>query len=317
VTPIYLNGAEQVAYLNGIQRQPIINGQAVTPGTVTPPPSTTPAPGAGTVIWRDDFNGPAGSAPDPASWTMLNGATDGMMAGSPGRDSNVFLDGAGNLIAQVRREPTPYTAGGHTANYSGSFFGTYAYGTGWPVSGARKRVGTVPFAFEARIKYDPVLPGGWGLWWGTAVNKNNTSQGVVELDWNEERLALPTTYGVHQHFFSNGADIGVWDGQRSGVDLRNTWHTVRVEVRTDLKPRYFVDGALIGTGLLIRDQLNGTMTGPLQTDLQVGILGSFTLASPGTWGAGGGSTAGVNQPDPADPGPWRAICDWVQIIDLT
>src|SRR5450759_1924789 len=79
--------------------------------TATP----TPAP---TLVWSDEFNGAAGSLPDPSKWKM---ATGGYGFGHhelqfyTARASNVATDGQGHLAITARSET--YSGGGYTRPY--------------------------------------------------------------------------------------------------------------------------------------------------------------------------------------------------------
>jgi beta-glucanase (GH16 family) len=58
--------------------------------------------------WRDDFDGPAGSAPDPRCWTSATGGGgwgNHELQEYTGRPQNVALDGAGCLAMTARRDP--------------------------------------------------------------------------------------------------------------------------------------------------------------------------------------------------------------------
>ncbi|MDT0187773.1 glycoside hydrolase family 16 protein [Microbacterium sp. ARD31] len=60
------------------------------------------------IVWRDDFDGPAGAAPDPSVWRHETGAggwgNDELQRYTDSRD-NAALDGAGHLVITARREP--------------------------------------------------------------------------------------------------------------------------------------------------------------------------------------------------------------------
>ncbi len=68
-----------------------------------------------TPIWTDDFNGPAGSAPDPSKWIFDQGATGWgnheLEDYTDSRD-NVFQDGHGHLVIRaIRPAAGKYTSG--------------------------------------------------------------------------------------------------------------------------------------------------------------------------------------------------------------
>ena len=97
----------------------------------------------GRLVWEDDFNGPAGSPPDPACWRHEIGAGgwgNGELQRYTDEPANAYQDGRGNLCIVGRKDS------------AGAF------------SSARLvSKGLVQFQYgrlEARVK----LPGGQGLW---------------------------------------------------------------------------------------------------------------------------------------------------------
>ena len=67
-----------------------------------------------TQVWADEFNGPAGSAPDPSKWTYDIGATGWNNELEDYKDSreNVFIDGHGHLVIRaIQSAPGKYTSG--------------------------------------------------------------------------------------------------------------------------------------------------------------------------------------------------------------
>jgi beta-glucanase (GH16 family) len=101
------------------------------------------------LVWSDEFNGPAGAAPDPGKWHADVGS--GLVSNydleyDTARASNVALDGRGHLAITAQRET--YGGAGSTRDYTsgkieslGRFSTTYGF-------------------IQARIK----VPPGLGLW---------------------------------------------------------------------------------------------------------------------------------------------------------
>ena len=67
------------------------------------------------MVWSDEFNGPAGTPPNPKYWTheIGDGALNGITGWGNGEfqyytDStdNAALDGDGNLVITARKTPT-------------------------------------------------------------------------------------------------------------------------------------------------------------------------------------------------------------------
>ena len=104
------------------------------------PPAAPPAAASGTYIFQDEFDGPAGSAPDPAKWTVQNWADDVWppVLGQYRDDRrNVFLDGNSNLVLLATQETGEYFTGKLRGNWRGPIGHTW----------------------EARIKLDCLTPG--------------------------------------------------------------------------------------------------------------------------------------------------------------
>ena len=121
-----------------------------TTTTLTPPPGLT-------LVWSDDFNGPAGSAIDASKWRHDLG--DGCQSGNCGwgnqekewytsEPENIALTGDGTLRIVARAAPTGLTC----------YYGPCRY-TSAKVT-TRGLMLAAPGRVEARIK----LPEGQGLW---------------------------------------------------------------------------------------------------------------------------------------------------------
>ena len=74
---------------------------------VSSPAQPAPAQNSWQLVWSDEFNGPAGTPPDPAKWNYDLGG------GGWGNDeletytnsaNNVFQDGNGNLVIRAIRD---------------------------------------------------------------------------------------------------------------------------------------------------------------------------------------------------------------------
>jgi hypothetical protein len=117
-------------------------------------PSRPAAPsGPGPYIFQDEFDGPAGSAPDGAKWHVAR-------AREPMKDptywelpehvgqyrddrQNVFLDGNSNLVIRAAKDGPTFYSGRLTSNWRGGIGHTW----------------------EARVKLDCLTPGAWPAWW--------------------------------------------------------------------------------------------------------------------------------------------------------
>jgi beta-glucanase (GH16 family) len=82
-----------------------------TGGAPTAPPALPPAPNfPGRLVWSDEFDGPAGAAPDASRWTPETGPGVNNELQYYTDNQNAKQDGGGNLVLQARREVTPGSA---------------------------------------------------------------------------------------------------------------------------------------------------------------------------------------------------------------
>jgi beta-glucanase (GH16 family) len=172
------------------------------PGPAAPPATANPP-----YLFHDEFDGPAGSAPDPSRWTVSSNRTpikDPVGFDRPEfwgqyRNSreNVFLDGKSNLVLRATKDGNTYFGGLVSGNWRGGI------GTTW----------------EARIKLNCLTGGCWPAWW--LSNDFPGREGEVDLlEWygNGEWPAGTT---VHADPFGTA-----FETRPIGVD--GGWHTWRV-----------------------------------------------------------------------------------------
>ncbi|NJN16318.1 MAG: family 16 glycosylhydrolase [Oscillochloris sp.] len=191
------------------------------------------------LVWRDEFNGHAGSRPDPRYWSYEIG--DGSVNGIPGwgnselqyyTDSrkNVALDGKSNLVLTVR-----------DASNSGliCYYGPCEYTSARLLSQHKFEFGYG--RVEARIK----VPAGAGLWpafW--SLGNNITEVGwpqTGEIDIMEFVGRDPNTiFGtIHGPGYSGGESYGnIYD---VGEPVGNRYHVFTVEWQPDLII-WYIDG---------------------------------------------------------------------------
>jgi hypothetical protein len=172
------------------------------PGQPAPPdPNAAPAD----IIFADDFDGPAGAAPDLSKWTVVNWnepVTPPVLGLYRDDRRNVSLDGNGNLALRATREGDSYFTGRVES---------------------RAKIG-INHTWEARIKL-PFAPGLWPAYW--LVNIENTPDGrgplpdgeVDIVEWYGNNKWAP---GTSVHARSDGK---TWTEHRWPVD--DAWHTYR------------------------------------------------------------------------------------------
>ncbi|HZQ33190.1 MAG TPA: glycoside hydrolase family 16 protein [Mycobacterium sp.] len=125
---------------------------------------------AGNYLFHDEFDGPAGSAPDPSKWTVakarepMQDPTYWELPEHVGqyRDDrrNLFLDGNSNLVIRAAKDGNTF--------YSGKIFGKWTGGIG--------------HTWEARIKLNCLTAGCWPAWY--LSNDNPANGGEVDImEW--------------------------------------------------------------------------------------------------------------------------------------
>ena len=183
------------------------------------------------LTWQDEFDGPAGQAPDPAKWVYDVGTNWGnnQLEYDTDRTANVALDGQGHLTIVARREDylgSAYTSG--RINTSGRFAQT------------RGR-------FEARLK----LPTGQGLWpafWLLGADIGSTGwPGCGEIDVMEYRGQEPRVVHGSLHgpgYSGGGAVTRRFELPRGRFDT--DFHVFAVDWTEDAI-RWSVDGTTFAT----------------------------------------------------------------------
>ena len=179
-------------------------------GPVAPAPApTAPAPTAQTpgFLFHDEFNSPAGSAPDPSKWIVAKAREtikkpvfwDKPENMGQYRDDrqHVFIDGNSNLVIRATRDNGKYTSG-------------KLHGTWW---------GGIGTTWEARIKFNCLTDGCWPAWW--LSNDHPVVGGEVDLaEWYGNR-DWPSGTTVHAR--SDGTSYAT---QPFPID--GAWHNWRV-----------------------------------------------------------------------------------------
>jgi beta-glucanase (GH16 family) len=181
----------------------------------------------GTITFADEFDGPAGSPPNPQYWTPDVGGSGwgNHELQYYTRSGNAFLDGAGNLVFEADRAAEPLECWYGTCNYVSAKVTTkYRFS---------QRYGL----FEARIKA-PVGKGLWAAFWllGSDIDEVGFPQ-AGEIDILETLGDQPRN--IEQHVQSPGSDAHgrfrwgeeyVLPAGQSFAD----WHTYAVRWTPDL-----------------------------------------------------------------------------------
>ena len=186
-----------------------------------PLPTANAAPPTGSYRFEDNFDGPAGSAPDYSKWEPayaredMEDPTFWELPGNVGqyRDDrrNLFLDGKSNLVIRAAKDGDTY--------YSGKLFGKYR--------------GGINTTWEARIKMNCLTPGCWPAWY--LANNSPVNGGEVDIiEWYGNGSWAPGTT-VHAKL-NGGEHVSHTIAPDSG------WHTWRVQW-DDAGMRFWLDYA--------------------------------------------------------------------------
>lgn len=260
-------------------------------------PEPTPVPGTNSlapttkvILFEDNFDGPAGSKPDPAKWEIDSTVGESWDNWAKMKPENVYLDGQGNLVLLAKRD----VAGPNGLPYSGGLVATYGYHSGYPASGIRAQW-DVPFRFESRWRMPPVDGSHVAAAWLQRLDAAQAGGHVFELDCGESHSSLPLKCGFYQHDWVNGLETNVATGE---VDVSSNWrenfHTVRADVYAD-RVEYYLDDVKYKTYYGVTGKFGLVMHNPISRD---------------PWQNGG------KLPDPASPGPWPMLVSHVRAVRL-
>lgn len=239
-----------------------------------PAPVTKPVPVAGSVF--DDFDGPAGSAPNAALWTPVTGVQWGSGTSDAG---NVTLDGQSNL-ALTATQNGPAWSVGEVATWNRQL----GYGT-----------------FSASIQMPPgagIHPSFWLL--GQTYNPANTAgtwPQCGEIDIIE--LIDNGNYYCTIHGPMYNADNGYTQSQINGpLDFNPTtgFHTYWCEHLPE-SVTFGIDGTTVGT-ITPADLPAGA---PWELDQPFSALLSVAVGSSSVWGGA---------PNTSTPGTVAMLVDW-------
>jgi len=215
------------------------------------------------LAWQDEFDGAAGQAPDPGTWTPEVGTGWGnqQLEYDTDRIENAALDGQGNLAITAIKEP-----------YQGSAYTSARLITKGKVEVKRGRV-------EARIKL-PVGQGMWPAFWLLGANIDEVGWPTCgEIDVMEYRgqdpfVALGTLHGPG---YSGGSAIGRTYTLPAGAGFDADFHVFAVEWDEGLIT-WEVDGALYHS-VSKQDLPAGTRwvfdDGPFYVILNLAVGGTF------------------------------------------
>jgi uncharacterized protein (TIGR03437 family) len=194
------------------------------------------------LVWSDEFNGAAGTLPNPQNWNYdLGGGGWGNneLENYTNSPNNVFQDGQGNLIIQAIRDAS--------GNFTSARLQTGAPGASTSTTDLSWQYGLI----EARIK----LPFGQGVWpafWMLGEDINTVSWPQCgELDIMENfgtfnNNATVNNGTVHGPGYSGGNGITEAITLPFGETVYDDYHVYALEW-SENSIQFFVDGALYST----------------------------------------------------------------------
>lgn len=190
------------------------------------------------LVWSDEFNGPAGSAPDPSKWNYdLGGGGwgNGEAETYTSSPQNVFQDGKGNLVIRAIRDSS--------GNYTSARLQTGGPGASTHTSDVSWQYGRI----VARIK----LPFGQGVWpafwmlgenFGTAGWPTCGEVDIMENFGTFNSNASVNNGTAHGPGYSGGSGIGKSYTLPFGEKVADDYHVYAIEWSQD-SIEWFVDGA--------------------------------------------------------------------------
>lgn len=234
---------------------------------------------SGAVAFGDEFDGPAGSAPDYTKWTVAQAREqirnpvfwDRPENMGQYRDDrrNVFLDGNSHLVLRATREGASYFSGKIQCNWQGG----------------------IGHMWEARVKLNCLTAGCWPAWW--LWNGDPAHGGEVDLlEWFGNGMWGPGTT-VHANLYGTAA-------RNSPIDVDSGWHTWRCQW-DQAGIRFWQDPASGAPPYF--DVAAGSITGWPFNEPGYQMLPVLNLA---VSGSGGGDPSRGNYP--AD-----MLIDWVRV----
>jgi len=195
---------------------------------------------AQTLIWSDEFNGPAGQAPDGSKWGRdIGGGGWGNQEHQYYTDStsNAALDGNGNLVITARREnPNNYQCWHGRCEYTSARLLTYGkfsiqYGQ-----------------LEARMRL-PIGQGFWPAFWMLGDNFSSAGWpecGEIDIMENVGNDPLYVHGTLHGPGYSGGGGLTSSFRSPNGQAFANDFHIYRV-VWTPTSITWSVDGVNFAT----------------------------------------------------------------------
>jgi len=256
------------------------------------------------LAWSDEFNGAAGTPPNPANWNYDlgdGGWGNGELETYTNSPNNVFQDGNGNLVIRVVKDAQ--------GNYTSARLQTGAPGASTDTTDLSWQYGLI----EARIKLPPGGKGIWPAFWMLGEDIGTVSWprcGEVDImenfgafnnnaTVNNGTIHGPANSSASPPDYNNGAGVGASVTLPFGETVYDDYHVYAVQWSQD-SIEFFVDGTLYET--LTPAQLPAgalwALNGPFF------LLLNFAIGGPATF---------LGTPDASVPFPQEMLVDWVRV----
>lgn len=268
-----------------------------TGGAPQEPPALPPDPVEPLeMVWNDEFDGPAGTTPDPSKWRVDAGEGQNNELQYYTEEGNLQLDGDGHLVIEARQEETPGStcpvdpmSGSTTCQYTSGRMNTY---------------GNLDFTYgrvEARIQVSTTT-GHWPAFWmlGSSYYDDGRPWPYTgEIDIMEHVGSEQDTVHSTLHapaYFAGGGHGGSY--QLSDGSFGDDFHVFAVD--WDSKGMEFtVDGEVVHS--VDRETLETTV-GPWVFDNEFFII--LNSAVGGDW---------PGPPDATTEFPQQMLVDYVRV----
>ncbi|MFI6498238.1 glycoside hydrolase family 16 protein [Nonomuraea typhae] len=275
--------------------------------------SVPPPPPGWSLVWADDFNGPAGALPDPGNWIIDTGHSypggpanwgTGEIQNYTANPGNVSLDGSGNLRITplgANRDWTSARIETRRTDFK-------------PADGSILRI-------EGRIQMPDVTGqaalGYWPAFWalGAPFRGNYWNwPGIGEFDIMENVNGINSVWGVLHCGVAPGGPCNEFNGLGAsracpGAACQSAFHTYRFEWDRSVTPnqlRWYVDGQQYHT--VSQSQFDAaTWTG------MTGHAGYFILLNVAMGGAFPDGVAGFATPTAATVSGRPMVVDYVAV----
>ncbi|MGP4114723.1 glycoside hydrolase family 16 protein [Streptomyces sp. 4N509B] len=206
--------------------------------------SVPPTPSGWSLVWSDDFNGPAGSLPSGTNWSIQTGHGypggpanwgTGEIQEYTASPNNVSLDGNGNLRITPRRD----SAG----NWTSSRIETHRADFKAPAGGTLRIEGRIQMpnvTGDAALGYWPAF---WAL--GSPYRGNYWNWPAIgEFDIMENVNGINSVWGVLHCGVNPGGDCHETNGLGAsrtcpGASCQSAFHTYRFEWDRSVSPQQF------------------------------------------------------------------------------